>query len=161
MDGVEASRIIEATLVEISKQHNLDLSKLREEHLPIKVALQNEANGKAYAAYDRGCMDIEMRHLFISQLGFGRVARGEDVIDKAGIYRIIDSVIRVGTKSPGTLNINKLNLVQSELASCKSIDGVVAILDANRKLICDSFGVDDSNFEQCIEELNELDTVTA
>ena len=54
MDGVEASRIIEATLAEISKRHHIDLSQLRDEHRLILVALQKEANGKAYAAEERG-----------------------------------------------------------------------------------------------------------
>ena len=161
MDGVEASRIIEATLAEISKRHNIEISQLREEHSPILVALQKEASEKMAAAetkgFERGKIDTEMRHWSISRLGFGRIARGDDTLDKAGVYSIIENTIRVGGKSPGTLSHNKILVVKSELESCTSIYAVVSILENNRNLICKSFGVEDSAFDECIEDIKLLD----
>jgi hypothetical protein len=153
MNAVEASKIVEATLVEISRIHNIDLEQLREEHSPILEALQNAESEKVAG--------IEMRSWFISGLGFGRISKGDDPIDKTKIYNIIDAAIRLGNKSPRTLSIKKIDVVQSELASCKSIDEVVTILETNRRLICDSFGVEDSAFDQCVEELKELEAVAA
>jgi len=117
MDGVEAGRIVEETLKNISMQHGIDLEKLRDAHRPILVALQKEATEKRKLAESTGREDgrrsADLRHLYTSQRAFGRIAQGEDeAIDKAGIYCIIDSTIRLGGKSPSTINNRYIDAVQ-------------------------------------------------
>lgn len=66
MDGVEASRIIEATLKEISKQHGIELTTLSEAHRPILMALREEVAGKlAIAEKRRNSYWIVMITLFV------------------------------------------------------------------------------------------------
>ncbi len=203
MDGVEASRIVESTLNQISDLCQMKRDRLREIHRPILVALQKEcaekvriAEAKGYErgrgeaeglelaaldgvqnilkelhgetirkrrtaeekALDRGRMASEMRHWQISLLGFGRIAKGGDVMDKAGVHCIIESAIRFGGKLPSIENQKLIEQVQSELELCASIDEVVEILEANRSLICNSFGVDDSAFDECVADVQSLAT---
>lgn len=126
--------------------------------------LQGEAIEKRRAAeekaLDRGRMASEMRHWKISLLGFGRIAKGDDAVDKAGVHCIIESAIRFGGKLPSVTNQKQIEQVQSELALCASIDEVVDILEANRNLICNSFGVEDSAFDECVDDVNSLKTVS-
>jgi hypothetical protein len=162
MDDVEAKRIIEATLEAISRQHSIDLTALREAHRPILAALQEEAKAKSSVAenegIERGRMESELRHLYLSELEFGRIGGGADSFDKAGVYSIIDSAIRLGGKFPRTLSLKKIRALQSELESCTSIVEVVALLENNSSLICNAFGVRDASIDKCILDIRSLDS---
>jgi hypothetical protein len=161
MDGVEASRIVEETLKSISTQFGIDLHLLRVTHRPILAALQGEQIDKLATAeakgFDRGRIASEMRHWGISGLEFGRITKGDDAMDKAGIYCILESTIRLGGKAPGTVSNKKLRAIQAELELCNSVSEVVAILDTPRSLICQSFGIDDLNFDECLGDIKSLD----
>jgi hypothetical protein len=166
MDGVEAGRIVEETLINISKQHCIDLEVLREEHRPILVALQKEKVAKQKIAEntgrEEGRRSADLRHLYTSQREFGRITQGEDeVIDKVGIYCIIDSTIRLGGKSPSTINNRYIEAVQYRLMSSTSTRDVMAILEENRKLICESFGIGEFEFNDCLESIRSLKLQTA
>lgn len=117
------------------------------------IAKRREAEAKAL---DRGRMASEMRHWKISLLGFGRIAKWSDAMDKAGVHCIIESAIRFGGKLPIVENQKQIELVQSELEICSSIDEVVEILEVNRSLICNSFGVEDSAFDECVADVKSL-----
>jgi hypothetical protein len=165
MDGVEAGRIVEETLKNISKRHGIDLEVLREEHLPILVALQKEKVAKQKIAENAGREDgrrsAEIRHLLISERRFGRIEQNEnEAIDKVGIYCIIDSTIRLGGKSPSTINNKFIDAVQNGLKSCTSTQEVLAILEENRNLICESFGVGEFSFNECLKSISSLETKT-
>lgn len=161
MNGIEASRIVEETLKSISTQFGIDLQLLRETHRPILTALQEEQIDKLATAeskgFDRGRIASEMRHWGISGLGFGRIARGNDAMDKAGVYCILESTIRLGGKAPGTVSNRKLRAIQAELELCNSVNEVVAILDTHRSFICQSFGIDDLNFDECLVDIKSLE----
>jgi hypothetical protein len=170
MDGIEASRIIAETLKNISLQFGIDLEELRESHKPILLALHEEKDDKIKAAEKRGHdsgsasgrksgrRSADLRHWSISRRGFGRIAQGEkEVIDKAGIFHIIDSAIRLGNKTPRAIN-KKVDSVQNELMNCSLTKEVLAILEDNRSLICDSFGIAKNVFDNCLEDINDLES---
>ena len=98
-----------------------------------------------------------MKHWGISGLGFGRIARGDDAMDKAGIYCILESTIRLGGKVPGTVNIRKLQAIQADLELSNSVDEIIAILEIHRSLICQSFGIDDLNYDECMGDIKSLE----
>lgn len=160
MYGVNASNVVEHTLNEISKQYGIDLTSLRKSHQPILEALQEDANTKLVEAkadgFEQGRMESELRHLYLSELGFGIVGRGADAFDKARIHSIIDSSIRLGGEYPGTLTLNNIRALQSELECCTSIDEVVALLEDNRSQICTGFGVKDAGFDDCLADIRSL-----
>lgn len=160
MNEVDASNVVEHTLNEISKQYGIDLTSLREAHRPILEALQEETNTKLVEAkadgFEQGRMESELRHLYLSELGFGEIGSGADAFDKARIHSIIDSSIRLGGKYPGTLTLKNIRALQSELECCTSIDEVVALLEDNRSHICTGFGVKDAGFEDCLADIRSL-----
>jgi hypothetical protein len=162
MDGVEASRIISATLEEISKQYGVDINTLREAHRPILDAMQEETREKMRVAeeegFERGRMSSELRHLYLSELGFGRISSGTDSMDKAGVQCVIDAAIRLGGKFPGTLRLKRIRILQAEIQTCSSINEVIELLENNRSLICDSFGVRGKSFEDCLRDIKSLDS---
>ena len=169
MNGVEASRIIEDTIRVISRRHCIDNSALHEELRPILVTLREEYAEKIQRAESAGrnsgeqsgIRNANLRHWYISQRGFGRIAQGEnEAIDRAGIYHIIDSTVRLGCKAPSTIN-KEINAVQSKLFSCTSTQEVLATLEENRSLICDSFGIANDVFNNCLEDINELSVPTS
>ncbi len=170
MDGVEASKIIEETLLNMSLQFGVEIEKLREAHRPALVALHEEKDCKIRAAEKRGWnsgsksgiksgkRSADLRHWSISRRGFGRIAQGEnEVIDKAGIFHAIDSAIRLGSKTPRMIN-RKVDSVQNELMNSSSTKEVLAILEDNRSLICDSFGITENVFDNCLEDINDLES---
>lgn len=158
MSGVEASRIVAATLESIAKNHNIDLAMLREEHRPIVVALNREMASKVYAAedsgYDRGRIKTETRHYYLSGGSFGLIVREDEAFDRARIFCIIDAVVRLGGKSPGTMDGKKIDAVQTEMQSCQSTGDVTTLLDENRALICEAFGIDDDSFTTCLKDIH-------
>jgi hypothetical protein len=162
MDGVEASRIVSATLENISTQYGVDLNTLRDAHRPILVALQEETREKIRKAeedgFERGRMSSELRHLYLSELGFGRISSGTDSMDKVGVQCIIDAAIRLGGKFPGTLSLKRIRTLQAEIQSCTSINDVIALLENSRSLICDAFGVREESFENCLTDIKSLDS---
>lgn len=161
MDSVEASRIIEATLKEISKQHGIELTMLREAHRPILVALREEAAGKLAIAEKEGIAigrrGSDIRHWSISERGFGRITKGEDALDKVAIFSIIDSTVRLGGKSPGTLSYRILDAIQYELGSCTSTLEVIEVLEDSRSQICTAFGIGDEPFDECVANIKSLE----
>jgi hypothetical protein len=164
MDGVEASTLIEATLASIAAQYGIDPAALREAHFPILEAMHAESAEKQKLAeskgYERGRIESEMRHWFISTLGFGMLSKGDDAMDKAAVHRIIDTTIRSGSKTPKTMWITQLNAVQDELKFCNSTAEVIALIEANRGLIEKLFGVSEDDFTVCFEDLAGLDVAT-
>ena len=162
MDGVEASRIIRVTLEAISKQHGIEIETLREAHRPILKALYQEAGEKLRTAevkgYDNGRQHSQITRELIYFLGFGRIGKGEDIMDKFGVYSLIESIILRGGKFPEAVGLKRIQAVQSELESCTSIHNVLTILSAHRELICMSFGISDSDFDECLENIQSLES---
>ena len=163
MDGVEASRIVADTLRKISMQFGVDLDKLREAHRPILVALREEAAGKLAIAekegFDSGRRSADIRHWSISERGFGRIAKGEDALDKVAIYSIIDSTVRLGGKSPSTIGYRIMDTIQYQLEACSSTLDVIDVLEESRSQICTAFGIGDEQFDECVANIISLDDV--
>lgn len=157
IDGVEVGRIVRETLESIAKKYNIDLATLREEHQPIVVALNRELTSKVFAAedsgYDRGRIQAESKHYSISGRMFGLIVREDEAFDRARIFCIIDAVVRLGGKLPRTMDVNKIDSVQANLQFCESYEEVVTLLDENRILSCEAFGIDDESFTTCLKDI--------
>ena len=165
MNGIVTIGVIEDTLDAIAKQYGIDPTSLREAHRPIIAALQDEHTRKLRAAedegFERGRMESELRHLYLTELGFGRIGRRADALDKVGVHFIIDSAIRVGGKFPGTLSLKQIRALQTELESCESTCEVVSLLEIHRSLICKSFGVGSAEFDACLADIKSLDSAAS
>jgi hypothetical protein len=157
IDGVEVGRIVKETLELIAKKYNIDLATLREEHQPIIVALNREMTCKVFAAedsgYDRGRIQADTRHYGISGHQFGLITRKDETFDRARIFGIIDGVVRLGGKIPRTIDFKHIRALQAELQFCQNNKEVVTLLDNNRALICEAFGIDDASFTTCLKDI--------
>jgi hypothetical protein len=157
IDGVEVGRIVSETLDAIAKKYNIDPATLREEHQPIIVALNRELTCKVFAAedsgYDRGRIQADTRHYGISGHQFGLITRKDEPFDRARIFSTIDATVRLGGKIPRTIDFKGIRAVQAELQFCQSNEEVVTLLDNNRVLICEAFGIDDASFTTCLKDI--------
>ena len=77
-------------------------------------------------------------------------------MDETEVRSIIVDTLKSGSKTPGLFDLPKMLGLKSNIESCASIGEVVSILETNRELISNSFGISDVAFNDGVKKLNEL-----
>jgi hypothetical protein len=80
-------------------------------------------------------------------------------MNKAKVRGIIETTLSSGNKTPGLFDLPKMLGVKSRLESSSSIAEVVEILEANRKLISKSFGLNDAVVDDSLLKLKSIETL--
>jgi hypothetical protein len=77
-------------------------------------------------------------------------------MNKDQVRSIIEAILKSGNKTPGIFDVPKFLGIKSKLESCSSIAEVVELLQTNRELVCEAFGLNDVKFDDGISRLTAL-----
>jgi len=78
-------------------------------------------------------------------------------MNKDEVRRIIEEILKSGKKTPGLFDMPKIFSLKSKLEACTSISEVIGVLEENRSLIMQAFGLSDYMFREGVECLNCLE----
>jgi hypothetical protein len=81
-------------------------------------------------------------------------------MNKAEVRKIIESTLSSGNKTPRLFDLLEIMRIKAKLESSDSIHRVLCILEDDRSLIANSFGLSASVFDECLLKLNTLKTST-
>lgn len=82
-------------------------------------------------------------------------------MNKAEARKIIEFTLSSGNKTPRLFDLPEILRIKAKLESSDSIHRVLSILEEDRSLISNSFGLSDSVFDECMLKLNALKVATS
>jgi hypothetical protein len=81
-------------------------------------------------------------------------------MNKSEVKKLIESAIFSGNKTPRVFDLPEIMRLKAKLEASDSIARVICILEDDRMLLSNSFGISASVFDECLQKLNALNVTT-
>jgi hypothetical protein len=78
-------------------------------------------------------------------------------MNKEEIINIVETALKSGNKIPGIFDLPKIMSIKSEIQSCNSLNGVLAIIEEHRDMISKAFGLSEDAIEQAVQKIKALE----